>query len=107
MNKRIRRIIYENRVHGNTGHCRYLFEKTPNWPWPQMNNMGLERPIRLEAEKTYHIQIIADDSIATLYVDGIALNTRMYGHFGDGICISVVDGAAEFSGMSIARELKK
>lgn len=86
---------------------RYLFEKTPNWPWPQMNNMGLERPIVLEADKTYHIQIIADDSIATLYVDGVALNTRMYNHFGDGICISAVDGAAEFTGMALARGLKK
>ena len=79
----------------------------PNWPWPQMNNMGLERPIKLEAGKTYHIQIIADDSIATLYVDGVALNVRMYNHPGDGICITAIDGSAEFTNMSIARGLKK
>ena len=85
---------------------RYVFEKMPNWPWPQMNNMGLERPIQLEAGRKYHVQIIADDSIATLYVDGVALNTRMYAHPGDGICLTVIEGGAEFSNMSIARGLK-
>ena len=43
-----------------------------------MNNMGLERLIRLVPGKKYHVQIIVDDTIATLYVDGVALNTRMY-----------------------------
>ena len=85
---------------------RFLFEKTPNWPWPQVNNMGLERPIPLEPERTYHVQIIADDSIATLYVDGVALNTRMYAHPGDGIRISATDGEVTFEHMSIARGLR-
>ena len=50
--------------------------------WPQMNNMGLERLIRLVPGKKYHVQIIVDDTIATLYVDGVALNTRMYTNTG-------------------------
>ena len=68
--------------------------------------MGLERPISLEPERTYHVQIIADDSIATLYVDGVALNTRMYAHPGDGIRISATDGEVTFEHMSIARGLR-
>ncbi|MFR3667763.1 MAG: hypothetical protein ACLTVV_08450 [Ruminococcus sp.] len=60
-----------------------IFEKSPNWPWPQMNNMGLERLIRLVPGKKYHVQIIVDDTIATLYVDGVALNTRMYTNPGE------------------------
>lgn len=81
---------------------RYVFEKMPNWPWPQINNMGLERPIAIEPGKKMHIQIIVDDSIATLYVDGVALNTRLYMHPGAGICVSVVDGSAHFTNMSLA-----
>ena len=64
---------------------RVIFEKSPNWPWPQMNNMGLERLIRLVPGKKYHVQITVDDTIATLYVDGVALNTRMYTNPGEGI----------------------
>ena len=81
---------------------RVIFEKSPNWPWPQMNNMGLERLIRLVPGKKYHVQIIVDDTIATLYVDGVALNTRMYTNSGEGICLGVTDGSAVFENQSIA-----
>ena len=81
---------------------RVIFEKSPNWPWPQMNNMGLERLIRLVPGKKYHVQIIVDDTIATLYVDGVALNTRMYTNPGEGICLGVTDGSAVFENQSIA-----
>ena len=81
---------------------RVIFEKSPNWPWPQMNNMGLERLIRLVSGKKYHVQVIVDDTIATLYVDGVALNTRMYTKPGEGICLGVTDGSAVFENQSIA-----
>jgi len=71
---------------------RVLFDKTPNLPWFRYMNKGLERPLHLEADQTYHIEIIADDTIATLYVDGIALNTRMYAKVGQALAIYVVDG---------------
>jgi len=41
-------------------------------------NIGLERPIGLEVGHTYHIRLVVDDTIGTLYVDGVALNVRMY-----------------------------
>ena len=81
---------------------RVIFEKSPNWPWPQMNNMGLERLIRLTPGKKYHVQIIVDDTIATLYVDGVALNTRMYTSPGEGICLGAIDGSVVFENQSIA-----
>ena len=34
--------------------------------------------IGLEAGHTYHIRLVVDDTIGTLYVDGVALNVRMY-----------------------------
>ena len=51
----------------NIEENRYRFEKSPNMPWPANQNIGLERPIRLEAGKKYHIQMILDDTIATIY----------------------------------------
>ena len=79
---------------------RVIFEKVPNWPWPQMNNIGLERPVHPNEDGTYHIQIIADDTIATLYINGVALNARMYTQPGDGIVLAAEDGTAVFKDMS-------
>ena len=62
----------------------------------------LDRLIRLVPGKKYHVQIIVDDTIATLYVDGVALNTRMYTNPGEGICLGVTDGSAVFENQSIA-----
>lgn len=50
----------------------------------------------------YHVQIIVDDTIATLYVDGVALNTRMYTSPGEGICLGAIDGSVVFENQSIA-----
>ena len=60
----------------NTTENRYVFEKKPNWPWPANQNIGLERPIDLIPGKKYNIRMIVDDTIATIYVDGVALNAR-------------------------------
>jgi len=74
------------------GEQRVLFDKTPNLPWFRYMNKGLERPLRLEADQKYRIQIIVDNTIATLYVEGVALNTRMYAKAGQALAIYVVDG---------------
>ena len=49
-------------------------------------------PLRLEADRPYTIQVIVDDTIATLYVEGVALNTRMYAKPGQALAIYLVDG---------------
>ncbi len=46
-------------------------EGSPNFPWFNCMNIGLERPIELVAGREYHIQLIVDDTIATLYVNGV------------------------------------
>jgi len=74
------------------GEQRVIFDKTPNLPWFRYMNKGLERPLRLVADRTYRIQIIVDGSIATLYVEGVALNTRIYAKAGQALAIYVVDG---------------
>ena len=70
-------------------------------------NIGLERPISLVPDKTYHIRLIVDDTIATLYVDGIALNSRMYEKPGMSLSVFVTDGKAEITNCSIAKGLKE
>lgn len=74
------------------GENHVLFDRTPNLPWFRYMNKGLERPLRLEAGRAYHVQIIVDGTIATLYVEGVALNTRMYAKAGQVLAIYVVDG---------------
>jgi beta-fructofuranosidase len=88
------------------GENRVSFDRTPNLPWFRYMNKGLERPLRLEANRQYTIQIIADDTIATLYVDGVALNTRMYAKAGQALAIFVVDGQLRLESAVIEAGLK-
>ena len=55
-----------------------MYSRKLNWPWPANQNIGLERPIDLIPGKKYNIHMIVDDTIATIYVDGVALNARAY-----------------------------
>lgn len=87
------------------GENKYVFEKNPNWPWFGCMNIGLERPITLGAGETYHVQMILDDTIVTLYVNGVALNSRIYEKPGDALSVFVTDGTMEIRNISIARGL--
>lgn len=91
-------LINENRV---------VFDKSPNYPWYQCFNMGLERPVDLVAGKQYHIQLMIDDNIATLYVNGIALNARFYEKPGKALSITVTDGEIRTKNTKIALAMKK
>jgi len=76
---------YEYRL--NLGEQRVIFDRTPNLPWFRYMNKGLERPFRLEPERKAHLQLIVEDTIATLYLDGVALNTRMYHKAGQALAL--------------------
>ena len=69
-------------------------------------NMGLLRPIKLEAGRTYHIRMIVDDTIATLYVDGVALNARFYTKPGEAVKLFVTDGTLKATNISWAKGMK-
>ena len=85
---------------------RYVFEKCPNWPWPANQNIGLERPIELEAHRSYHLQMIVDDTIATLYVDGVALNTRIYSKMGEALSLFATEGKLTVKNCRLTAGLK-
>jgi beta-fructofuranosidase len=88
------------------GERRVLFDRTPNLPWYRYMNKGLERPLSLEAGRAYRVQIIVDDNIATLYVDGVALNARMYAKAGQALSIYVVDGSLTLANAALETGLK-
>ena len=90
----------------HVGENRVIFEKSPNWPWPDEQNIGQERPIHLEPGKTYHVDLIVDDTIATLYVDGVALNARAYRKFGTAVSAFATDGAMELKNITLSQDLK-
>lgn len=91
-------FIEENRV---------VFDKSPNYPWYQCFNTGLERPVLLEAETEYRIRLIVDDTIATLYVNGTALNARIYDRPGAALGMTVTDGALYCESIKVSEKVKK
>lgn len=74
---------------------RLTFDRTPNQPWYRYMDKGLERPITLLPDKEYKLTLIVDDTLATIYMDGVAMSTRMYAKSGDGIVFYVIDGGLE------------
>lgn len=94
---------YEFSVNEN----RVVFQKSPNYPWYQCFNIGLERPITLQAGKKYHIHLIIDHDIATLYVNGVALNARLCDCPGNLLSITVTDGELQAEHTKISSCVKK
>ncbi len=91
----------------NCNENRYVFEKYPNWPWFRCMNIGLERPIDLVPGRKYHIQMIVDDTIATLYVDGVALNARAYEKMGDSLGIFADEGTVTIENATFSNTLNR
>ena len=54
---------------------------------------GSERPLFLEAEKEYLLQVVVDGTVVTLYLNNTALNVRAYEPKGKNISLYVKDGS--------------
>lgn len=74
------------------GEQQIDFDRVPNYPWYRYDNRGSQRPFSMEPVRSYRVQIVVDDTIATLYVDGVALNVRAYDRPGRRLTIDVTDG---------------
>ncbi|WP_188896519.1 glycosyl hydrolase family 32 [Microlunatus endophyticus] len=85
-----------------TGEQRVDFDRVPNFPWYRYDNRGSERPFTVNPGQTYEIAIIVDETIATLYVDGVALNVRRYAEPGKAIGVDIVDGEVEILSSTLA-----
>ena len=98
-------VSYEYRFYVEEN--RIGFNKCPNYPWYQCFNIGLERSIVLNAGEEYHIQLIVDNDIATLYVNGTALNVRLCDRPGNALSITVMNGAIKTRGTKISTEINQ
>lgn len=87
------------------GEQRLVFDRRPNYPWYQYDNRGLDRPLAIEPGRPVQVELIVDASIATVYIDGVALNARMNTRPGAAIVASVVDGAATLTDVVLAKGL--
>jgi beta-fructofuranosidase len=83
------------------GEQRLTFDKYPNFPWFRYDARGHERPITIDPGHDYRIRLVVDDTIATIYVDDVALNARMYDKRGEGIGFEVIEGSAGLANVSI------
>jgi beta-fructofuranosidase len=103
----IRLFEDENRSDGyaftfRVGEHRIDFDRIPNYPWYRYDKRGSERPFTIEPGRSYDIGIVVDDTIATLYVDGVALNVRAYQRPGSGLSLDVIDGTVTVERAEIA-----
>lgn len=98
-------VAYEYQFH--VAENRLRFDKSPNYPWYQCLNIGLERHILLNAGENYHIQFIVDRDIATLYVNGTALNARLGEQPGSRLSVTVTDGKLYIKNARISTEVMK
>lgn len=95
--------IYENSeedlgydFHFVPGENRFLFDKTPNYPWFRCMNRGLYRPFPVQPGEQFHVSLVVDHDIAVLYVNDIALNVRMTETSGSEIKLYVHNGNTEW-----------
>lgn len=63
--------------HFAPGRHRVEFAELPNYPWFRCQNRDLFRHLDLAPETPHHITLVVDRDLCVLYVDGIALSSRM------------------------------
>lgn len=82
---------------------RIIFDKSPEWPWFQVMNKGLDRPLPKVNFKKMHIKLVVDKDIFVILVNGISLVTRVYHKFGNDLAIAVANGKAKFSNITLRK----
>ncbi|MEA4943313.1 MAG: glycosyl hydrolase family 32 [Propionicimonas sp.] len=82
---------------------RLGFGRRPNPRWQEFTGTGLDRPLRLTTGREYTLEVIVDHDIAAIYIDAVALSTRMCAPPGRRVSIHVVDGAVLLHQARIAR----
>lgn len=82
---------------------RLTFDRVPNWPWNRYDNKGLDRPLPADVtSKSVRVRLIVDETVATIFVDDIALSTRIYDPAGATLAVAVVDGSVSVTGASLS-----
>lgn len=82
---------------------RLTFDRSGTYRWNTCNNKGLDRHLDLAPDVEHRLQIVVDGQIATAYVEGTALNARMYAKAGTALGFGVADGAVEILSATLKR----
>jgi beta-fructofuranosidase len=80
---------------------RLEVDRFPNWPWGRFDNRDLDRPLSVDDDAEHAIALVFDGDIATLYVDDVALSTRVNAPAGAQLAIDVIDGGASVGEVTI------
>ncbi|BDR59839.1 family 43 glycosylhydrolase [Lactobacillus xylocopicola] len=88
----------------NLDENQLTLDKNPCYRWYQMMDKGLNRPINLEANQDYDLKVIVDDNILSLYLDGVALNTRVYHKFGTSLALTATNGNLSLSNIEFSNK---
>lgn len=88
------------------GECRVEFDKKPNYPWFRCMNRGLTRPVDNLSGVKHHCTLILDDDIAVMYVDDIALSSRMAEKPGKEISFCVYAGSISIENIEYFEDIK-
>ena len=89
------------------GENRLTFDKTPNLVWYQFMNRGMERPLPMPDGGVLDIVLVVDDTIATIYIGGVALCARMCAKPGSALSLYVVEGEMSIESINLSKGLKK
>lgn len=68
------------------------FGQVPYSPWGEANFLNMERTVVILPGRRYHLELVAEGDICVLYVDGVALTSRMYAKGGSQISIFSENG---------------
>ncbi|MGG3984893.1 hypothetical protein ABEV36_06605 [Heyndrickxia faecalis] len=80
-----------------------VFDKSPNFPWYQVMNKGLQRPVKLECGKEHDIKVVCDDDILVILVDDVCLTARVYNKFGNDLAVTATNGSAIFKDINLRK----
>ncbi|BDR58973.1 glycosyl hydrolase family 32 [Xylocopilactobacillus apicola] len=70
-------------------------ERTPNLRWFQMQNIGLTRQKKLKTDRWYHLNLLVDDTIAVLDIEGTVLSCRIEKNISHLLSISVYNSVCK------------
>jgi beta-fructofuranosidase len=89
------------------GRNRLGFDRSPNLPWYQCFTTGLDRYLLLEAGGEYEVTVVVDGDVCVLYVQGVALSSRMYKKPGRSITIYATGGELTVKNAVLYETLRK
>ncbi|MGF7144869.1 beta-fructofuranosidase [Anaerotaenia torta] len=84
-----------------TSNNRFAFGMVPNTPWGRANFTNVERPVPFIPGTRYHLDIVVEGDVCVLYLDGVALSSRMYIKKDNGISIYSENGEVRLENVEV------